>query len=75
MILNRAQKLAEEKGASAIEFALAYVLNQPYPMAATISPEKVEELLSSLRGSEILLTSEEMDLWESKIGGAKYDET
>ncbi|MBV7504293.1 aldo/keto reductase [Bacillus sp. sid0103] len=74
MVLNWAQKLAEEKGASAIEIALAYVLNQHYPTAAIISPEKVEELLSSLKGSEILLTSEEMDLLnlcESKIGGAK----
>jgi len=72
--LNRAQKLAVEKGTSAIEIALAYVLNQPYPTAAIIGPEKVEELLSSIKGAEILLTSEEVDLLnlsESKIGGAK----
>jgi aryl-alcohol dehydrogenase-like predicted oxidoreductase len=71
---NRAGRLAEEKGASAIEIALAYVLNQPYPTAAIIGPEKVEELMSSIKGAEILLTSEEMDLLnlrESKIGGAK----
>jgi aryl-alcohol dehydrogenase-like predicted oxidoreductase len=71
---NRAQKLAVEKGASAIEIALSYVLNQPYPTAAIIGPEKVEELLSSIKGSEIMLTSEEIDmlnLHELKIGEAK----
>ncbi|MGG3470397.1 aldo/keto reductase [Neobacillus pocheonensis] len=71
---NLAQKLAEEKGATAIEIALAYVLNQPYPTAAIIGPEKVEELLSSIKGAEIILTSVEMDmlnLRDSKIGGAK----
>ncbi|MFJ5624090.1 aldo/keto reductase [Peribacillus loiseleuriae] len=68
---NRAQKLALEKGASVIEIALAYVLNQPYPTAAIIGPEKVEELLSSIKGSKILLTAEEIDLLnlhELKIG-------
>lgn len=71
---HRAQKLAKEKGATAIEIALAYVLNQPYPTSAIIGPEKVEELLSSIKGAEILLTSSEMDflnLHESKIGGTK----
>lgn len=71
---NRAEKLAEEKGASAIEIALAFVLNQPYPTGAIIGPEKVEELLSSIKGAEIHLTAKEMDhlnLIETKIGGAK----
>lgn len=71
---HRAQKLAEEKGSSTTEIALAYVLNQPYPTAAIIGPEKVEEILSSIKGSKIVLTSEELDnlnLRESKIGGAK----
>jgi aryl-alcohol dehydrogenase-like predicted oxidoreductase len=71
---HRAQKLAEEKGASTTEIALAYVLNQPYPTAAIIGPEKVEEILSSIKGSKLVLTSEELDLLnlrESKIGGAR----
>ncbi|MFS0862130.1 aldo/keto reductase [Fredinandcohnia sp. 179-A 10B2 NHS] len=58
---KRAQKLAEIKGATAIEIALAYVLNQPYPTGAIIGPEKVEELRSSIKGSNIQLSAEDMN--------------
>ncbi|QKE72878.1 aldo/keto reductase [Arthrobacter citreus] len=71
---KRAKKLAEDKGASAIEIALAFVLNQPFPTAAIIGPEKVNELLSSIKGLEIFLTSEDMNflnLEEIKIGEGK----
>ncbi|MBO9128137.1 aldo/keto reductase [Bacillus sp. 165] len=71
---TRAQNLAKEKGASTIEIALAYVLNQPYPTAAIIGPEKVEELLSSIKGANIPLTTVEIDelnLRESKTEGVR----
>ncbi|MFS0821516.1 aldo/keto reductase [Bacillus sp. 1P02SD] len=58
---NRAQELGKKKGATANEIALAYVLNQPYPTAAIIGPEKVEELLSSIKGSEIQLSASEVE--------------
>ncbi|MFY0761468.1 aldo/keto reductase [Metabacillus dongyingensis] len=58
---ERAKKLAEEKGVTAIQIALAYVLNQPYPTAAIIGPENSEELMSSVAGSAIKLTAGEMN--------------
>ena len=36
--LQRAQQLAQEKGVSAIQIALAYVLSQPFPACALIGP-------------------------------------
>lgn len=57
---HKAKLLAEKKNASAIQIALAYVLNQPFPSAAIIGPETVDELDSSLKGSGITLTGEEM---------------
>ncbi|MFS0862155.1 aldo/keto reductase [Fredinandcohnia sp. 179-A 10B2 NHS] len=58
---NRAKMLAEVKGVTPIEIALAYVLNQPFPTAAIIGPEKVDELFSSIKGSEVQLTKLEID--------------
>ncbi|MGM0838470.1 MAG: aldo/keto reductase [Bacillota bacterium] len=58
---QRAEQIAREKDANVLQIALAYVLNQPYPTAAIIGPEKVEELTSSVDGSKIALTSQEMD--------------
>jgi aryl-alcohol dehydrogenase-like predicted oxidoreductase len=67
---KRAEKLSKEKGASTIEIALAYVLNQSFPTAAIIGPEKVEELVSSVKGAEIILSEKEMkwlDLVENQL--------
>jgi aryl-alcohol dehydrogenase-like predicted oxidoreductase len=52
---DRAKQLAEKIGVTPIQIALAYVLNQSFPTAAIIGPEKVAELLSSFEGSKRLL--------------------
>jgi aryl-alcohol dehydrogenase-like predicted oxidoreductase len=57
---RRATELAESKGASAIQIALAYVLHQTYPTAALIGPEKLPELQSSIQGMSIPLTENEI---------------
>ncbi|WP_141504989.1 aldo/keto reductase [Paenibacillus luteus] len=59
--LERAKQLAEKKGVSAIQIALAYVLNQPFPTCALIGAQTAEELHSCDAGSLIQLTKEEMD--------------
>lgn len=62
--LERAKQLGAEKGASAIQIALAYVLNQPFPTCALIGAQTEEELRSCDQGSLINLTREEMDWLE-----------
>ncbi|WP_053367718.1 aldo/keto reductase [Bacillus sp. FJAT-27245] len=59
---DRAKHLAEKLGATPIQTALAYVLNQSFPTAAIIGPGKKEELLSSYEGSKLPL-DEEMAEW------------
>lgn len=62
--LNRASSLAADKGKgiTANHIALAYVLNQPYPVCAVIGPERADELISSFEAPDICLTDEER-LW------------
>jgi Predicted oxidoreductases (related to aryl-alcohol dehydrogenases) len=59
--LRRAERLAREKGASVVQIALAYVLNQPFPTCALIGARNAEELRSCREGMAIKLTREELD--------------
>ncbi|GIP26749.1 oxidoreductase [Paenibacillus sp. J23TS9] len=59
--LERAKQLAETKQVTAIQIALAYVLNQPYPTCALIGAQSAEELRSCDEGSLIHLTKDELD--------------
>lgn len=59
--LRRARELAKAKGVTAIQIALAYVLNLPAPLIALIGPHRVSELESSVAATDILLTPAEMD--------------
>lgn len=52
---DRAKELAGKLGVTPIQIALAYVLNQTFPTAAIIGPEKVAELLSSYEGAQLSL--------------------
>ncbi|WP_130860152.1 aldo/keto reductase [Gracilibacillus phocaeensis] len=63
--LHRAESLAKEKGVTAIQIALAYVLNQTFPTSALIGAQNEQELLSCLEGSEISLTKEEVNWLEN----------
>ncbi|GAE29617.1 aldo/keto reductase [Halalkalibacter hemicellulosilyticus] len=58
--LRRAEELAVEKGVTAIQIALAYVLNQPFPTAALIGAQNETELISCLEGSKVELTNNEV---------------
>lgn len=57
---RRARLLAEEKGVSAINIALAYVLSQPFPAFALIGPLHLSEIRTSLPGIGVALTPEEL---------------
>jgi 1-deoxyxylulose-5-phosphate synthase len=58
--LRRAEQLAAEKGLTAIQIALAYVLNQPFPTCALIGPRTEEEMKSCATGAQLKLTAEEI---------------
>jgi len=58
--LRRATELAERKGLTAIQIALAYVLNQPFPTCALIGPRSETEMLSCQEGAQITLTAAEL---------------
>ncbi|CEI80411.1 General stress protein 69 [Oceanobacillus oncorhynchi] len=55
-----AKEIGSQKNMSAIQISLAYVLNQSFPTAAIIGPMEVSELASSLEGSKIRLTADEI---------------
>lgn len=57
---RRAIELAERKGVTGIQIALAYVLNQPFPTCALIGPGNTEELRSCREASDLRLTEEEI---------------
>ncbi|MGV2788050.1 aldo/keto reductase, partial [Clostridium perfringens] len=59
--LERAKQLAASKHVTAIQIALAYVLNQPFPTCALIGAQSAEELKSCDEGSTNQLTREELD--------------
>jgi len=61
MRLRRAQALGEKKGGySAVEIALAWVLNRPYPVVAVVGPHSIENLTSCVRASSLGLSESEM---------------
>jgi aryl-alcohol dehydrogenase-like predicted oxidoreductase len=56
---RRAEALANEKGVTANEIALAWVLHQPFPTYAIIGPRSPSELQASLAALVVELTPEE----------------
>ena len=66
--LERARELAARKGVSAIQIALAYVINQPFPVVALIGPQTTAELESSLAADDLALTPEELAYLDEGAG-------
>ena len=58
--LDRAHELAAKKGCTAIQIALAYVLQQSIEVYALIGPHAVDETRTSLEALDIELSPEEM---------------
>jgi aryl-alcohol dehydrogenase-like predicted oxidoreductase len=62
---ERAEKLGERLGKSPIQIALAYVLNQPWPVVPLIGPRSLGELNNSLEAFEIRLSPTDVVWLES----------
>lgn len=58
---ERAIELAEKKGCTPIQIALAYVLNQKFPTIALIGPRTLEETRTSFPALDIQLSEEEVN--------------
>jgi predicted dehydrogenase/aryl-alcohol dehydrogenase-like predicted oxidoreductase len=58
---ERALKLAKQKGVLPINIALAYVLQQDFPLFALIGPRTVEEVRTTFQVLDLTLTPAEMD--------------
>jgi 1-deoxyxylulose-5-phosphate synthase len=58
---RRAEQLASQKGVTPNQIALAYVLNQPFPVSAIVGPQNTSELQASLEASRIKLTQEDVN--------------
>ena len=56
---SRAVSLAEERGVSPIQIALAYVINQPFPCFPLIGPRQISETRDSLAALDIALSPAE----------------
>jgi len=61
---RRTLALAKEKGVSATELALAWLLKQPLRIAVVVGPRSAEEVRSLFQALEISLSGTEMDWLE-----------
>lgn len=57
---RRATELAQEKGVSPMNIALAFVLSQPFATFALIGPRTIQETRTALTGAGLQLTSAEV---------------
>jgi aryl-alcohol dehydrogenase-like predicted oxidoreductase len=57
---RRAQILAEQKGTDTAQIALAYVLNQPFPVCSVVGSFTIHELISNVEAVGIKLSPEEI---------------
>ena len=73
--LARARTLAAAKGRTAIEIALAYVLNLPAPTVALVGPATVHEVESCVVASDITLSQSEMDWLNLKLTHDEFRST
>jgi aryl-alcohol dehydrogenase-like predicted oxidoreductase len=67
----RAEALAQQKGVTRLQIALSYVLHQPFPTAALVGMETIEEVITSLDGLQIELSPEEIR-WLDLLEGGEF---
>lgn len=65
--LDRAGIVATEKGVTAAQIALAYVMNQPMNLFAVVGPHSVEKFKANMEACDIQLMQEEMDWLDLRI--------
>lgn len=59
--MKRAKELATKHGVSALNIALAYILNQGLKIAAIVGPRQKSEVLNSVAATDIKLTSADIE--------------
>lgn len=64
--LDRASLLAKEKGVTAAQVALAFVMNQPMNMFAIVGPHSKKKFDENIAAADIKLTPQEMDWLDLK---------
>ena len=64
--LDRASILGREKGLTAAQIALAYVMNQQMNVFALVGPHSGEKFKANIEASEVQLTPQEMDWLDLK---------
>jgi aryl-alcohol dehydrogenase-like predicted oxidoreductase len=67
--LDRAERLGAEKGLSAAQVALAYVMNQPMNSFVVVGPHSAEKFKANIEASAVSLTRAEMDWLDLKSEG------
>jgi aryl-alcohol dehydrogenase-like predicted oxidoreductase len=65
---QRAEELGREQGRSAAQIALAYLLNQPFPVFAIVSASTPEKMRSNLEAGQIRLSEGDARWLESGEG-------
>jgi aryl-alcohol dehydrogenase-like predicted oxidoreductase len=65
--LERTEILASEKGLTAAQIAVAYVMNQPMNIFAIVGPHSREKFKANVDASEVQLTPREMDWLDLKM--------
>jgi 1-deoxyxylulose-5-phosphate synthase len=69
--MERVNLLAAAKGVAPLQIALAWVINQPFPVIALIGPQTLSELESSLAADDIVLSQAELDQLDAGGSPAK----
>ncbi len=59
--IEQLKPLADQKGVTLAEFALAWVMGQPFISSAITGPSKMEHLESSLKALDVEITQEDRD--------------
>jgi aryl-alcohol dehydrogenase-like predicted oxidoreductase len=65
--LDKCRLLAQKHGVEPIQIALAWVLHQPFPVAALVGPQTVEEIDSCVAATEIHMTEDELVALEVEL--------
>ena len=65
--LDRAEALANEKGCTAAQIALAYVMNQPMNVFSVVGSHSIEKFKANIEAAELKLTNQELAWLDLKV--------
>ena len=65
--LDRAEALAKEKGCTAAQIALAYVMNQPMNVFSVVGSHSIKKFKANIEAAELKLTNQELAWLDLKV--------